>query len=121
MLMGLMAKSEYLIVPKGTEFTGSGKLELKTYSLYHFIYMNSYFISYPGIMAEAKPQPKSPQTQRAFDILKPICVCLVKEPTLPNVQMLQRLLDGIPPDPIQQLHQYILFPLRLILREPEKR
>ena len=28
MLMRLMSKSEYLIVPKGTKFTGSGKLGL---------------------------------------------------------------------------------------------
>ena len=29
MLMRLMSKFEYLIVPKGTKFTGSGKLGLK--------------------------------------------------------------------------------------------
>ena len=29
MLMRLMSKGEYLIVPKGTKFTGSGKLGLK--------------------------------------------------------------------------------------------
>ena len=29
MLMRLMSKSEYLIVPKGTKFTGAGKLGLK--------------------------------------------------------------------------------------------
>ena len=28
MLMRLMSKGEYLIVPKGTKFTGSGKLGL---------------------------------------------------------------------------------------------
>ena len=30
MLMRLMSKGEYLIVPKGTKFTGSGKLGLST-------------------------------------------------------------------------------------------
>ena len=30
MLMRLMSKGEYLIVPKGTKFTGSGKLGLMT-------------------------------------------------------------------------------------------
>ena len=30
MLMRLMSKGEYLIVPKGTKFTGSGKLGLNT-------------------------------------------------------------------------------------------
>ena len=29
MLMRLMSKGEYLIVPKGTKFTGAGKLGLK--------------------------------------------------------------------------------------------
>ena len=29
MLMRLMTKGEYLIVPKGTKFTGAGKLGLK--------------------------------------------------------------------------------------------
>ena len=29
MLMRLMSKGEYLIVPKGTKFTGSGKLGLR--------------------------------------------------------------------------------------------
>ena len=32
MLMRLMSKGEYLIVPKGTKFTGSGKLGLTTKS-----------------------------------------------------------------------------------------
>ena len=33
MLMRLMSNGEYLIVPKGTKFTGSGKLGLKAYFL----------------------------------------------------------------------------------------
>ena len=32
MLMRLMSKGEYLIVPKGTKFTGSGKLGLRGYN-----------------------------------------------------------------------------------------
>ena len=32
MLMRLMSKGEYLIVPKGTKFTGSGKLGLSAIS-----------------------------------------------------------------------------------------
>ena len=32
-LMRLMSKTEYLIVPKGTKFTGSGKLGLKALTL----------------------------------------------------------------------------------------
>ena len=32
MLMRLMSKGEYLIVPKGTKFTGSGKLGLSIVS-----------------------------------------------------------------------------------------
>ena len=33
MLMRLMSKGEYLIVPKGTKFTGSGKLGLTCISM----------------------------------------------------------------------------------------
>ena len=32
MLMRLMSKGEYLIVPKGTKFTGLGKLGLTNYA-----------------------------------------------------------------------------------------
>ena len=32
MLMRLMSKGEHVIVPKGTKFTGAGKLGLKAYS-----------------------------------------------------------------------------------------
>ncbi|XP_072037283.1 TELO2-interacting protein 1 homolog [Amphiura filiformis] len=66
-------------------------------------------------------QGRSQQTQQAFQVLQPLCVSLIKEPTLENVQMLRRLLEGVAPDARQQLYQYILFPLRLILREPQKR
>ena len=34
MLMRLMSKGEYLIVPKGTKFTGSGKLGFKVFCLF---------------------------------------------------------------------------------------
>ena len=37
MLMRLMSKGEYLIVPKGTKFTGSGKLGLNIGSNYYLI------------------------------------------------------------------------------------
>ena len=36
MLMRLMSKGEYLIVPKGTKFTGSGKLGLKELNIVLF-------------------------------------------------------------------------------------
>ena len=38
MLMRLMSKGEYLIVPKGTKFTGSGKLGLKCCLSYNVVY-----------------------------------------------------------------------------------
>ena len=34
MLMRLMSKGEYLIVPKGTKFTGSGKLGLRDQGIF---------------------------------------------------------------------------------------
>ena len=39
MLMRLMSKGEYLIVPKGTKFTGSGKLGLISHFL---LYLQNY-------------------------------------------------------------------------------
>ena len=36
MLMRLMSKGEYLIVPKGTKFTGAGKLGLRGHCWVHF-------------------------------------------------------------------------------------
>ena len=33
MLMRSMSKGEYVIVPKGTKFTGAGKLGLKLYNI----------------------------------------------------------------------------------------
>ena len=43
MLMKLMSKGEYVIVPKGTKFTGSGKLGLTFYLqvIAHFLYKDS--------------------------------------------------------------------------------
>ena len=38
MLMRLMSKGEYVIVPKGTKFTGSGKLGLRTVGFSRFSY-----------------------------------------------------------------------------------
>ena len=37
MLMRLMSKGEYVIVPKGTKFTGSGKLGLNDQLLLFFV------------------------------------------------------------------------------------
>ena len=52
MLMRLMSKGEYLIVPKGTKFTGSGKLGLKQgsskksdafhFNSYTFVFKNAH-------------------------------------------------------------------------------
>ena len=43
--MSLMSKIEYLIVPKGTKFTGSGNLGLKEiYIIWFFIYLFNLFI-----------------------------------------------------------------------------
>ena len=39
MLMRLMSKGEYLIFPKGTKFTGSGKLGLRPLKIDYNLYM----------------------------------------------------------------------------------
>ena len=51
MLMRLMSKGEYLIVPKGTKFTGSGKLGLSIYlvrlaQLWNHVAVYHYHLTY---------------------------------------------------------------------------
>ena len=64
MLMRLMSKGEYLIVPKGTKFMGSGKLGLiahqeKKKSNFEFILRyNLIGVFIPGVLIVAyKPNP----------------------------------------------------------------
>ncbi|XP_072552810.1 TELO2-interacting protein 1 homolog [Salminus brasiliensis] len=54
----------------------------------------------------------------AFAYLRPSCVLLTKEPTLPNVEALSGHLRDVSDGALQQLQDYVLFPLRFVLKTP---
>lgn len=54
----------------------------------------------------------------AFAYLRPACVLLTKEPTLSNVETLSAQLKEINDASLQQLQDYVLFPLRFVLKIP---
>ncbi|XP_015235926.1 PREDICTED: TELO2-interacting protein 1 homolog [Cyprinodon variegatus] len=54
----------------------------------------------------------------AFAYLRPACVLLTKEPTLANVETLKEQLEHVDEASLQQLQEYVLFPLRFVLKVP---
>uniref|UniRef100_A0A8C1XHG4 TELO2 interacting protein 1 n=1 Tax=Cyprinus carpio TaxID=7962 RepID=A0A8C1XHG4_CYPCA len=54
----------------------------------------------------------------AFAYLRPSCVLLTKEPTAANVEALSGHLRSVSDGALQQLQDYVLFPLRFVLRSP---
>ncbi|XP_054904574.1 TELO2-interacting protein 1 homolog [Poeciliopsis prolifica] len=54
----------------------------------------------------------------AFAYLRPACVLLTKEPTVTNVESLSEQLKDIDDASLQQLQEYVLFPLRFVLKVP---
>ncbi|XP_045430634.1 TELO2-interacting protein 1 homolog isoform X2 [Pipistrellus kuhlii] len=56
--------------------------------------------------------------EEAFGILRPICVQLTKAQTVENVEQLQAQLRTVSDSALQELQQYILFPLRFALKTP---
>lgn len=54
----------------------------------------------------------------AFAYLRPACVLLTKEPTVTNVETLGNQLKEINDATLQQLQEYVLFPLRFVLKVP---
>ncbi|XP_004867847.1 TELO2-interacting protein 1 homolog isoform X1 [Heterocephalus glaber] len=56
--------------------------------------------------------------QEAFGILRPVCVQLTKTQTVENVEHLQAQLQAVSDTALQELQQYILFPLRFTLKTP---
>ncbi|XP_006881579.1 PREDICTED: TELO2-interacting protein 1 homolog [Elephantulus edwardii] len=59
--------------------------------------------------------------QEAFGILRPVCVQLTKAQTVENVEHLQAQLRAVSDSALQELQQYILFPLRFTLKTPGPR
>lgn len=64
----------------------------------------------------AKHQIDDPKI--AFAYLRPSCVLLTKEPTVTNVKTLSGHLRDVSDGALQQLQDYILFPLRFVLKTP---
>nr|XP_004666737.2 TELO2-interacting protein 1 homolog [Jaculus jaculus]XP_045011789.1 TELO2-interacting protein 1 homolog [Jaculus jaculus] len=56
--------------------------------------------------------------QEAFGILRPVCVQLTKAQTVENVEHLQAQLQAVSDAALQELQQYVLFPLRFALKTP---
>ncbi|KAM9250147.1 TELO2-interacting protein 1 homolog isoform 1-T1 [Dugong dugon] len=56
--------------------------------------------------------------QEAFGILRPVCVQLTKTQTVENVEHLQAQLRAVSDSALQELQQYVLFPLRFTLKTP---
>ncbi|XP_013990954.2 TELO2-interacting protein 1 homolog [Salmo salar] len=54
----------------------------------------------------------------AFAYLRPACVLLTREPTVGNVETLSTQLRHVNHGTLQQLQDYVLFPLRFILKIP---
>ncbi|NXD29663.1 TTI1 protein, partial [Spelaeornis formosus] len=56
--------------------------------------------------------------QEAFGALRPVCVQLTRAQTVENVRRLQAQLAGVSGAALQELQEYVLFPLRFALRLP---
>ncbi|XP_072222995.1 TELO2-interacting protein 1 homolog [Leuresthes tenuis] len=54
----------------------------------------------------------------AFAYLRPACVLLTREPTVTNVETLSGQLKEVNDTTLQQLQEYVLFPLRFVLKVP---
>ncbi|XP_070824830.1 TELO2-interacting protein 1 homolog [Chaetodon trifascialis] len=54
----------------------------------------------------------------AFAYLRPACVLLTREPTVTNVETLSAQLKEVNDATLQQLQEYVLFPLRFVLKVP---
>lgn len=54
----------------------------------------------------------------AFAYLRPACVLLTQQPTVTNVETLSAQLKDVNDAVLQQLQEYVLFPLRFVLKVP---
>ncbi|XP_056241832.1 TELO2-interacting protein 1 homolog [Seriola aureovittata] len=66
----------------------------------------------PPVMAQIR-DPKI-----AFAYLRPACVLLTREPSVTNVRTLSSQLKEVNDATLQQLQEYVLFPLRFVLKIP---
>ncbi|XP_054649887.1 TELO2-interacting protein 1 homolog [Dunckerocampus dactyliophorus] len=67
-------------------------------------------------MSPTMPQISDPKI--AFAYLRPACVLLTRQPTVKNVETLSSQLKDVDDATLQQLQEYVLFPLRFVLKVP---
>lgn len=70
----------------------------------------------PAVMPPTMSQINDPKI--AFAYLRPACVLLTREPTVTNVETLSGQLKEVNDATLQQLQDYVLFPLRFVLKVP---
>ncbi len=56
-----------------------------------------------------------------FATFKPACVALLKEPSLANLVKVRKLLESAPSNVVQDLQEFVLFPLFILLSNTEIR
>lgn len=84
--------------------------------LFYSLFFRIFFVegsSFQRIMAMCN-------RQLVFDKLRPLCVQLSKDHSRKNVVAVTKALEGIDRGCIQDLQEYLLFPLRIILKQPTK-
>ncbi|CAJ1055307.1 TELO2-interacting protein 1 homolog isoform X1 [Xyrichtys novacula] len=70
----------------------------------------------PAVMPPTMTQISDPKI--AFAYLRPACVLLTQQPTVANVETLSTQLKEVNDATLQQLQDYVLFPLRFVLKVP---
>ena len=61
------------------------------------------------------------QMAAVFQRLRPVCVELAGNHTCGNVRALELILSEVTDDELSELQEYVLFPLRLILKQSSNR
>lgn len=56
----------------------------------------------------------------AFSKLRPACVRITEEQTVENMKALHEALDESDPSAVNELQEYVLFPLRVLLKQPRE-
>lgn len=59
-------------------------------------------------------------TSAALHEVKPLCVRLLKDRSKDNVTVLRRALEQLNDEACQELHEYLLLPLALVLKNENK-
>lgn len=63
--------------------------------------------------------PRRLDTSDALREVKPLCIRFLKDPSKENVVVLRRILEQLTDDACQELHEYLLLPLVLVLKKEQ--